>query len=122
MFSGSGSSSAAQPVQLRDPAELVQRATAESLKGVSDWGLNMRVVDLINNSPTKAEYIVQSLMPRLLSKDHAVGLPALAVSTLLTLALYCSLPLLQPCCDCSCPDLIVCMSLYVSVSVSFSRR
>ena len=80
MFSGSGGSSAAQPVQLRDPAELVQRATADSLRGVSDWGLNMRVVDLINNSPDKADYILQSLMPRLLSKDHAVGLAALAVS------------------------------------------
>jgi len=81
VFSGSGGSAAAQPVQLRDPAELVQRATSESLRGVSDWGLNMRVVDLVNNSPDKADYILQSLMPRLLSKDHAVGLTALAVSS-----------------------------------------
>ena len=82
VFSGSGGSAAAQPVQLRDPAELVQRATADGLRGVSDWGLNMRVVDLVNNAPDKAEYILQSLMPRLLSKDHAVGLTALAVSPL----------------------------------------
>ena len=76
---GAGAAASSAPVQLRDPAELVQRATADSLSGVSDWALNMRVVDLVNNSPDKAEYILQSLMPRLLSKDHAVGLTALAL-------------------------------------------
>ena len=67
------------PSSIADPSAFVIACTDESLKGVPNWDANIKLVDYVNKYPNSVHLVLDTLKKRLLHKDHAIGLTAIAL-------------------------------------------